>query len=174
MSWWDRVTAILIGRPTTAASTVPPAPVIVARDPVADPLRDGIYGHWSEVPWPVERWPNFSAKELACPCCGEAYVEQASIDMLQEARRRYGAAMTINSAHRCPIHNAHVGGAPLSEHKKIAFDVSIRGRDRWAVLRALQQAGFTTFGFYQTFIHTDIRPGRRWYADKIARQQWTS
>jgi len=126
-------------------------------------IRNGIHAHWADCSWPAERWPNFTAKELACPHCGELYIDRASIDLIQRARTSFGP-LRINSAHRCIIHNVHVGGAPMSQHKKIAFDVSVRGLDRFAVLRALQGAGFTTFGLYQTFIHTDIRPGRRWYS----------
>ncbi len=176
MSWWNRLAAAMVGQPNQIAveAPAPPAVQAVARDLGAAALRDGLYDHWTAVPWPADRWPNFSPKELACRHCGEAYIDRVSIDMLQRAREAYGAPLRINCGHRCAIHNAQVGGAPKSQHKLIAFDVSIRSADRWAILKALERAGFTTFGFYQTFIHTDIRPGRRWYSGEKARQLWTS
>jgi zinc D-Ala-D-Ala carboxypeptidase len=39
------------------------------------------------------------------------------------------APLVINSGHRCALHNARVGGAPLSLHKRLAFDVALSGHD---------------------------------------------
>lgn len=135
-----------------------------------------LFSHFTEVPTDSWRWPNFRPDEpnLACPCCGEFWFDPHSMDLIQAARDELGAPMRINSGHRCAIHNARVGGAPLSEHKRIAFDISTQGYDRHTVLEACQRVGFTTFGFYQTFLHTDRRPNRRWYANSHARQLWTS
>jgi zinc D-Ala-D-Ala carboxypeptidase len=134
--------------------------------------------HYSLFPrkgWP---WPNFPPDEpyLACPCCGELWLHKESMHRLQRARDLLGRPMRLNSGHRCAIHNARVGGAPLSQHKLIAFDVSLHGHDRQAVLAALLQAGFGSFGFYATFIHTDVRPGRRWFGPISAREKerWNS
>ena len=126
-----------------------------------------LYEHYSEVPWDKERWPNFSPDEpnLFCPCCGEFYFDPIGLDMLQNVRKLVGRAIRINSGHRCPIHNVIVGGAPLSEHKKIAYDISIRGQDPGQILIACVKSGFTTFGFYGTFLHTDRRPNRRWITE---------
>ncbi len=152
------------------SNRTPAAPAVI---PDRLPL-DGIYAHYGEVRWPATRWPTFKPCEFACPCCGAFYMHVASINTIQAARGHLGRPMRINSAHRCLIHNAHVGGAPKSQHKKIDFDVSVRGHDRFAVAEALKKAGFTTFGFYRSFIHTDIRSGRRWYAGEKARTLWTS
>jgi hypothetical protein len=137
-----------------------------------------IIAHYSEVDvkhWP---WQNFPPDEpyLACPCCGELCIDQDSMDRLQAARNRLGRPIRLNSGHRCIIHNARVGGAPLSEHKRIAFDISLAGHDRGRVLKALLDSGFTTFGFYQTFIHTDIRSGRRWFGamPQKEKERWNS
>jgi len=129
--------------------------------------------HYSKVG--LENWPfkNFTPKELACKCCGMVYLDMKSISMLQAARDYLGEPMRVNCCHRCETHNAEVGGAPLSEHKKLALDVSTRGKDRLKVLKALKYAGFSTFGLYNTFIHTDPRKGRRWYGSKEARKLWT-
>lgn len=132
------------------------------------------YNNFSQVPPEIWRWDNFSPDEpnLACPCCGEFYLDEIGMDMLQAARDIIARPMTINSGHRCPIHNARVGGAPMSQHKVMAWDISLRRMDRREIITVLRDVGFTTFGLYQTFIHTDRRPGRFWYG-KGAEKLWT-
>lgn len=129
-----------------------------------------LYAHWSDLeePW---RWPNFTAKELACSCCGEYWHDPHSLNLLQTAREAAGRPFTINSAHRCRKHNRAVGGALVSEHLKIAFDISVNGHQPRALYEACRAAGFTTFGHYGSFLHTDRRPGRRWFT-KAGRQTW--
>lgn len=131
-----------------------------------------IYSHYSLVPSETWRWPNFSPLEIACPCCGEVFLDVDAMDKLQRTREIMGKPLRINSAHRCPIHNARVGGAPLSQHKKIAFDISTHGHDRQKLYKACVDAGFTTFGFYTTFLHVDTRLGRRWYSSERAKELW--
>lgn len=121
-----------------------------------------IYSHFSDMPWDAARWKNFTPAELACRHCGEAYYDPLAFDVLQAARDNLGEPMRVNCGHRCAVHNAHVGGAPMSQHKKIAFDLSVRRTAPAKMLAACKSAGFTTFGFYQTFLHVDLRPGRRW------------
>lgn len=135
-----------------------------------------LYAHYSDLPAGAWRWQNFAPDEpnLACPCCGEFYLDPLAMDMLQAARTALGRPMRINSGHRCKLHNARVGGAARSQHKlEIAFDISLIGQDRADVLAACREAGFTTFGFYQTFLHTDRRPGRRWFAGAASQRLWS-
>lgn len=125
-----------------------------------------LYGHYGELPAGLWRWRNFAPDEpnLACPCCGEFFLDEAAMDRLQHVRDLLGRPMHINSGHRCPIHNARVGGAPLSQHKlSIAFDISLAGQDPRRLLETCREGGFSTFGFYGTFLHTDMRVGRRWF-----------
>lgn len=117
---------------------------------------------------------NFTPVELACPCCGEIYGEDLEpVERLQFARETAGVSFKINSAHRCALYNAsrRIGGAPLSQHKKWAFDISVRNRDRHAILRSCQRAGFTGFGFYKTFLHVDCGRARHWHG-KGAKALW--
>lgn len=134
-----------------------------------------IYRSYLDVPSEIWRWNNFSPDEpnIYCPCCGEFFLDFQSMDMLQKARKNLNKALQVNSGHRCLIHNARVGGAPLSQHKKIAFDISLRGHDKGELYDALREAGFSTFGFYVNFIHTDIRPGRVWFS-KGGKEIWES
>ena len=118
------------------------------------------------------RWPDFLLAEMGCRHCGETYHWPAFMDALQAARDRVGRPFRVLSAHRCALHNARVGGAPRSQHLRLAVDIGLRGHDRRALHRALREAGFTGFGFYTTFIHADMGPERSWYGSTKARRQW--
>ncbi|MDM5147687.1 D-Ala-D-Ala carboxypeptidase family metallohydrolase [Candidatus Persebacteraceae bacterium Df01] len=120
--------------------------------------------------WEKSRWPNFSVGEMSCPCCGEVWWAPSEFDRIQLLRTNLQRPVALNSTHRCRRHNALVGGAPLSEHKKIAFDFSLsRGRNIRKDMEALSvlqshmlRVGFGSFGLYGTFIHCDSRVGRFW------------
>ncbi|MEQ8251588.1 MAG: D-Ala-D-Ala carboxypeptidase family metallohydrolase [Oceanibaculum nanhaiense] len=121
------------------------------------------FPNWSEVPAGIWRWPDFSPREIASHGDGSILIVPAALDRLQWARSELGRPMVITSAYRDPVHNARVGGAPLSRHKAgDAFDISLRGHQRWALLAACEAAGFNGFGFYSTFLHVDCGPARRW------------
>lgn len=137
-------------------------------------LFDGMFfSHYKDIPPEIWRWKNFRPGEpnLFCPCCGEFFLDMDSMDMLQAARELCEKPFKINSGHRCIIHNARVGGAPLSQHKEMAFDIDLYGHDIGHLLSSLKKAGFSTFGYYSTFIHTDKRPGRTW-ATKGGKERW--
>jgi uncharacterized protein YcbK (DUF882 family) len=135
---------------------------------------DGIYDHFSLAPWQEARWPNFRPAEMSCPHCGEYYHFERLFDAIQWVRSHLNRPIHINSSHRCPFYNAsrRIGGAALSEHKmRVALDIGLRGHDPAKLYGALQEAGFSTFGFYGNFIHVDAREGRRWFS-KTGRETW--
>jgi len=119
-----------------------------------------------------ERWPNFSETEMACRHCGEGYDWPEFMDCLQAARRQVSRPFTILSAHRCGLHNARIGGAPLSQHLRLAADISTHGHDRGLLLTACHQAGFRGFGYYQTFLHIDLGRPRHWFGGQKAKDLW--
>jgi len=77
---------------------------------------------------------------------------------LDEARERAGIPFVINSAYRTPEHNAKIGGKPNSSHLRgLAVDISVtNSRQRFIVLNALLEVGFTRIGIADTFIHVDL------------------
>lgn len=65
--------------------------------------------------------------------------------------------LVVNSGHRSRLHNAAVGGAPLSQHKKMAVDISLNGHDPKQLRQAAIDAGFLGIGMARTFLHVDLR-----------------
>jgi len=123
----------------------------------------------------LPRRPYFSPRELACPCCGETCIWPEALDALEALRQRLAAPLRINSAHRCALHNARVGGAPLSLHKRLAFDIALAGHDPAGLLQAARAAGFSGFGFGQTFLHLDTRERpAHWFYGARSKAKWTS
>jgi len=119
--------------------------------------------------WP---WPSFSEHEMACRHCGEIYEWPAFMDRLQIARDIAGHPFHIHSAHRCGLHNARIGGAPLSQHLKLAADIGLHGHSLGNLYQACVAAGFTGLGFYTTFLHIDLGPKRSWYGNQKAKKTW--
>jgi len=103
------------------------------------------------------RYANFGRDEVACKCCGGLVEEPRALEALDRLRDKL-PGIRINCGYRCPVHNARVGGAPLSQHKLgSAFDLSTRGQYyRQTAVAAAKSAGFTGFGLYNTFVHVDM------------------
>ena len=122
------------------------------------------YSHWSSVP-SVE-WPYlfFKPVELASKGDGSLLANHPAIQKLEALRRLLGKPVIINSAYRDPIHNARVGGAPMSRHKKgDAFDIALKSQSKQQLIQFAKQAGFTGFGInYRSFVHVDCGPERSW------------
>jgi hypothetical protein len=132
--------------------------------------------HLQESPtFSLSRWPHFSLREIACPCCGEVRIWPKALDALEILRASLGEPLQITSGHRCALHNARVGGAPLSLHKRLAFDVALAGHDPARLLALARATGFTGFGFGQTFLHLDTRARpTHWFYGNKSRQPWIS
>jgi len=121
------------------------------------------------------RWPRLRQRDIACRCCGEIFIDPAALDALDRLQAALGETLLVTSGHRCALHNARVGGAPLSMHKKLAFDIALGRHDPARLLACARAAGFTGFGFGRTFLHLDTR-GRpaHWFYGQRSKQQWTS
>ena len=144
-------------------------------NPQWEKRRSGlIFPHYSQVRWDARRWPDFSPRELACRHCGECYHWPEFIDRLQLVRSNLGKPIKINSGHRCLRYNLKIGGAPLSEHRKLATDLSLRRQDRHLLYKLCKLAGFTGFGYYQTFLHVDMGRRRFWYGGPVSKEIWNA
>ena len=118
---------------------------------------------------------NFKLKEFECKCgCDmplevyENIIKLAS--QLQFLRDYTGRPITINSAYRCPEHNAKVGGSKTSQHLLgKAADIttqSLKPAEVYALIEELIDMGHMLqggLGLYDTFVHYDIRKTKaRW------------
>lgn len=119
--------------------------------------------HYTEARW-SGKWPNFTPKEIACKCCGEIVVDEASMDALQRLRDMWGEPLVINCGHRCFRHNKEVGGVAHSQHLTLAFDVRMPKARHEAFIKLARQCGFRGIGHrdYENFVHLDMGPEREW------------
>ena len=131
-----------------------------------------LFAHVSDAQTQITdwRWPHFAVAELACRCAGrfclgEYWHDPIFLDALEALRARAGRPLVITSGHRCTLWNAAIGGAPASQHKRLATDISLTGHDRHALLKAAFDCGFTGLGLARTFLHLDrrVRPARWFY-----------
>lgn len=123
-----------------------------------------LYAHYKDVP--KEAWPyeHFTPKEIACRGTGELLVNHAALLALNKLRSAVDEPLVVSSAYRSAVHNARVGGEPLSCHRLgIAFDIVLTF-ERDKLLAAAKQLGFNGFGIYKTFTHIDMGRTRRWNA----------
>lgn len=119
---------------------------------------------------------NFKAYEFDCRCddCTETRIDPELVAMLQKLRNRlteeWGEVtpICINSGYRCEAHNAAVGGARDSYHKKgKAADIWVPGVEPAKVARAAESVGFLGIGLYDGFVHVDTRTSKFfWYGHR--------
>ena len=126
----------------------------------------------------------FTRQELSCPRTGEYYHDPEFLWRLDDLRSAMGAPIIVNSAHRSAEHNAAVGGAPLSQHKKMAVDIRLAGHDPVKLRSTAISCGFLGIGMARTFLHLDLRrpingvrfPTDRltqWFYGQAAEDYWT-
>jgi uncharacterized protein YcbK (DUF882 family) len=112
---------------------------------------------------------NFSRSEFACRCgCGFATVDVELIGLLERIRQHFkGASVMINSACRCPEHNADIGGHESSKHMQgIAADIRVKGIHPMVVYQYIDHIAPDRYGLgnYNNFTHIDIQPTKkRWH-----------
>lgn len=130
--------------------------------------------------WP---WKNFTPQEIRCKCCGELYIDDDLMYRLQILRKAVSLPLHINSGHRCRLHNQRVGGAPYSQHKALAVDISLQNiLDSVELYHKALQVGFLGIGLAGSFIHLDMRrkidgyqpPRKRtvWFYSEEGKKKW--
>lgn len=80
------------------------------------------------------------------------------LDRIDEVREVFGKPMVINSGYRTIYKNQEVGGKSRSSHLDgLAVDVRCtNSRDRFELMEAFLEVGFTRLGIADTFIHADL------------------
>ncbi|ABK45255.1 Peptidase M15A [Magnetococcus marinus MC-1] len=111
-----------------------------------------------------QHWPHFSHAELQCHCgCGRSVMDERFMARLEELRMAYGKPIIVNSAYRCPNHNASVSttGSNGPHTTGRAVDVQVSGEDAHTLMALAMHHGFTGIGVSQRgqhksrFIHLD-------------------
>jgi len=107
--------------------------------------------------------PHFASAEFACPHCGKVKVTPKLIKLLEELRKEIGnRPIVITSGYRCIEHNKAVGGHPKSYHTKgLAADIRASGIAPIDLFFEALKLGFSGVGLYDSFVHVDVRPGRK-------------
>ena len=110
---------------------------------------------------------NFRVKEFACADGTDVvFVAPALVEILQQIRSHFRAAVTVCSGYRTPGHNKKVDGATYSQHQYgAAADIRVKGVAPGTVAAyaetLLPHSG--GIGIYPTFVHVDVREQRsRW------------
>ena len=104
-------------------------------------------------------WPHFSREELKCPCCGECHMDPVFMAKLEALREACGFPFVVNSAFRCDVHNAAVGGGERSAHLEgLAVDIAADGRQAYRLITAAAKFGIWGIGVGRGFVHLDGAP----------------
>ena len=108
----------------------------------------------------VQLSPCFHLWEFRCRgegCCPITWVHKDLLKGLDALRAEIGKPVIINSAYRCPNHNAAEGGAEKSYHQLgMAVDIRVANMEP-EHLANLARELFTGIGIYNTFVHVDVR-----------------
>jgi len=112
---------------------------------------------------------NFSRSELSCrDHCGFDTVDAMLLVVLEDIRDNFDAPVRITSGCRCAVHNAAVGGTPLTSQHLVgrAADITVDGVSPSEVQGYLLARYPDCFGVgsYDRFSHIDTRsgPAARW------------
>lgn len=109
---------------------------------------------------------HFTRHEFSCRCgCGFDTVDINLIRMLEKARDYFNKPIVINSACRCPEHNAAVGGGKRSQHLLGRAADIVVADTKPDVVASFFEANYANCGVgrYETFTHVDSRDAcARW------------
>lgn len=116
----------------------------------------------------VKSTEHFSEAELRCRCgfCDHAGMDATFMGKVERIRVRYAKPLKVNSAHRCPRHNANVSstGADGPHTTRHAIDFGVSGADAKRLAAIAEEEGMTGIGYKQhgphakRFVHLDDLP----------------
>lgn len=117
---------------------------------------------------------HFAVSELAChdgtPVPQQYYSNAKEIcERVEKLRTLVGTAVTVNSGYRTPDYNKKIGGELHSFHLTAsALDIRVIGwepkllAELWEGLIRLGLIPDGGLGVYESFVHVDLGPPRRW------------
>ncbi len=116
---------------------------------------------------------HFTKKEATCKCgCGQMII-QDDLYRLMEIVREYcgGYSVNVHCVNRCVNHNKNVGGVSNSQHLRgAAMDFHIPKLDmpdlHSLMFELYNSDVVNNLGLYNSFIHVDVRTGKKRFWDK--------
>ena len=92
------------------------------------------------------------------PPCSLQDMDQQLMRQLDAAREAAGIPFVLNSAYRSVAYEKSKGRAGTSSHcKGLAVDIRCNSdANRWKVVAALMDNGFTRIGIGRTYVHADL------------------
>ena len=95
------------------------------------------------------------------PACSLQDMRQDFMDKLDALRERAGIPLVLNSAYRTVAHEKKMGRNGASAHTLgCAADIRCNSDgNRFAIIRAAVELGFTRIGIAKTYIHLDNSAG---------------
>lgn len=107
-----------------------------------------------------EQIKHFKHSEFDSPDLADSGINMniEFIKMIDQLREICGFPFKINSGYRTEEYNKIVGGVDSSAHEKgVACDISVsNGREKYDIIRAAIELGFTRIGIGKTFVHLDM------------------
>ena len=96
------------------------------------------------------------------PPCSLQDMDQQLMRQLDAAREVAGIPFVLNSAYRTVAYEKSKGRAGTSSHcKGLAVDIRCNSdANRWKVVTALLDNGFTRIGIGKTYVHADLDRGK--------------
>lgn len=96
----------------------------------------------------------------ASPSCSMQDMSIETLTMLDNAREIAGVPFIVNSAFRTVAHEKSRGRDGRSSHTSgKAVDIrTTNSQNRFLILKALIEVGFTRIGIHKSFIHADNDP----------------
>ena len=103
-----------------------------------------------------EKWKNFAFDEFKCSCCGVVKMDEAMLDLVQEAIDTLGP-LSITSAYRCSSHNSSVSktGANGPHTTGHSLDIAVKNSQHRKQLIDHFATKVTGLGVAKSFIHID-------------------
>lgn len=107
------------------------------------------------------KYPNFSAKEFACQCCGSEGIKEELVEKVQLLRDIYKKPLAVTSGYRCPLHPIESKKSSPGAHALgLAVDLGVDRAAAYEVLKIAFSLGFSGIGVNQKgggrFIHLDV------------------
>ena len=105
----------------------------------------------------VAKYFNESEFRKCTPSCSLQDMDARLIGKLDLAREKAGIPFVLNSAYRSVAWEKGRGRSGTSSHcKGMAVDIRCNSySNRWKVVKALMDAGFTRIGIGKTYVHAD-------------------